>query len=571
MDSDLDIARAAKPAAIEIIAKQLNLDRSDLILQGPYIAKISWKALQKNITNKQGSLVLVTSVNPTPFGEGKTVTTIGLNQGLNKQGHNACCVIREPSLGPVFGIKGGAAGGGFSQVLPMEQINLHFTGDLHAITSAHNLCSAILDNYLHRGNQIKIDTNRIFWPRVIDMNDRSLREVIIGLGGASNGLDRTDRFDITAASEVMAILSLSSDYKDLRSRLGRIIVAETKDGEPVTANDIGAAGAMGLLLRDAFLPNLVQTIEGNPAFVHCGPFANIAHGNSSIIADKIALSCSDYVVTEAGFGAEMGAEKALNIKSLASGIIPSCIVLNVTIRSMKLHGGGFSTGGGARPNKSEISLENIDAVRKGSATNLRRHIRNLKSTKIPIIVSINKFSTDTIGEIDALTNEAKKAGANAVVLFEGHSKGGIGAIDLADAVVAACNDYNHANSPYVPIVDPTLDVRQKILKIATNVYGAQTVDFSPEAIRTLNTIEKWNKNTLPVCMAKNQYSFSHDKKILGAPDGFIMPIRELRINAGAGFIVAVCGSMMTMPGLPSRPAALDMDMDEDGNLIGVFG
>jgi formate--tetrahydrofolate ligase len=571
MDSDLDIARAAKPAAIEEIAKQLNLDRSDLILQGPHIAKISWKALQKNITNKQGSLVLVTSVNPTPFGEGKTVTTIGLNQGLNKQGHNACCVIREPSLGPVFGIKGGAAGGGFSQVLPMEQINLHFTGDLHAITSAHNLCSAILDNYLHQGNQIKIDTNRIFWPRVIDMNDRSLREVTIGLGGASNGLDRTDRFDITAASEVMAILSLSSDYQDLRLRLGRIIVAETKGGEPVTANDIGAAGAMGLLLRDAFLPNLVQTIEGNPAFVHCGPFANIAHGNSSIIADKIALSCSDYVVTEAGFGAEMGAEKALNIKSLASGIIPSCIVLNVTIRSMKLHGGGFSTGGGARPNKSEISLENIDAVRKGSATNLRRHIRNLKSTKIPIIVSINKFSTDTVGEIDVLTNEAKTAGANAVVLFEGHSKGGIGAIDLADAVVAACNDYKQANSPYVPIVDPTLDVRQKILKIATNVYGAQTVDFSPEAIRTLNTIEKWNKNTLPVCMAKNQYSFSHDKKILGAPDGFIMPIRELRINAGAGFIVAVCGSMMTMPGLPSRPAALDMDMDEDGNLTGVFG
>jgi formate--tetrahydrofolate ligase len=571
MDSDLDIARAAKPAAIEKIAKQLNLDRSDLILQGPYIAKISWKALQKNITNKQGSLVLVTSVNPTPFGEGKTVTTIGLNQGLNKQGHNACCVIREPSLGPVFGIKGGAAGGGFSQVLPMEQINLHFTGDLHAITSAHNLCSAILDNYLHRGNQIKIDTNRIFWPRVIDMNDRSLREVTIGLGGASNGLDRTDRFDITAASEVMAILSLSSDYQDLRSRLGRIIVAETKDGEPVTANDIGAAGAMGLLLRDAFLPNLVQTIEGNPAFVHCGPFANIAHGNSSIIADKIALSCSEYVVTEAGFGAEMGAEKALNIKSLASGIIPSCIVLNVTIRSMKLHGGGFSTGGGARPNKSEISLENIDAVRKGSATNLRRHIRNLTSTKIPIVVSINKFSTDTIGEIDALTNEAKKAGADAVVLFDGHSQGGIGAMDLADAVVAACNSHDQASSPYVPIVDPTLDVRQKILKIATNVYGAQTVDFSPEAIRTLKTIEKWNKNTLPVCMAKNQYSFSHDKKILGAPDGFIMPIRELRINAGAGFIVAVCGSMMTMPGLPSRPAALDMDMDEDGNLTGVFG
>jgi formate--tetrahydrofolate ligase len=453
----------------------------------------------------------------------------------------------------------------------MEQINLHFTGDLHAITSAHNLCSAILDNYLHRGNKIKINTNRIFWPRVIDMNDRSLREVTIGLGGASNGLDRTDRFDITAASEVMAILSLASDYKDLRLRLGRIIVAETKEGGPVTADDIGAAGAMALLLRDAFLPNLVQTIEGNPAFVHCGPFANIAHGNSSIIADKIALSCSDYVVTEAGFGAEMGAEKALHIKSVASGIIPSCIVLNVTIRSMKLHGGGFSTGGGARPSKEEINLENVDAVRKGSSTNLRRHIRNLTSTEIPVVVSINKFSTDTPDEIDALRDEAAKAGANAIVIFEGHAKGGKGAVDLADTVVKACKNHSELEFPYTPIVDSDLNVEQKILKIATNLYGAQTVDFSPEALRTLETIKKWNKNKLPVCMAKNQYSFSHDKKILGSPTGFILPIRELRINAGAGFIVAICGSMMTMPGLPSRPAAFDMDMDEDGNLIGVFG
>ncbi len=571
MDSDIEIARAAIPRPIETVAEQLGLSRSDLIMHGPSVAKISWNSLKNKSQNINGSLILVTSVNPTPFGEGKTVTTIGLNQGLNLRGHNACCVIREPSLGPVFGIKGGAAGGGFSQVLPMEQINLHFTGDLHAITSAHNLCSAILDNFLHRGNPLNINTNRIFWPRVLDMNDRSLREITIGLGGPSNGLDRTDRFDITAASEVMAILSLASDYEDLRLRLGRIIVAENNQGEPITADDIEASGAMALLLRDAFLPNLVQTLEGNPAFVHCGPFANIAHGNSSVIADKIALSCTDYVVTEAGFGAEMGAEKALHIKSLASGVVPSCIVLNVTIRSMKLHGGGFSTGGGARPSKEEIELENIEAVQQGASTNLRRHIRNLSSTQIPVIVSINKFSTDTLGEINILKEEAIKAGASNIVIFEGHKKGGKGSIELADAVVDACKNHNENNNPFSPVVDPGTDVEQTILKIATNIYGAQSVDFSTEALHTLETIKKWGKNNLPVCMAKNQYSFSHDKKILGAPSGFNMPIRELRINAGAGFIVAVCGSMMTMPGLPKRPAAADMDMDEDGNLTGVFG
>jgi len=384
-------------------------------------------------------------------------------------------------------------------------------------------------------------------------------------------LDRTDRFDITAASEVMAILSLASDYEDLRLRLGRIIVAENNQGEPITADDIEASGAMALLLRDAFLPNLVQTLEGNPAFVHCGPFANIAHGNSSVIADKIALSCADYVVTEAGFGAEMGAEKALHIKSLASGIVPSCIVLNVTIRSMKLHGGGFSTGGGARPSKEEIELENIEAVQNGASTNLRRHIRNLSSTQIPVIVSINKFSTDTLDEINILKEEAIKAGASNIVIFEGHKEGGKGSIELADAVVNACTNHDENNNPFSPVIDPGTDIEQTILKIATNIYGAQSVDFSAEALHTLETIKKWGKNNLPVCMAKNQYSFSHDKKILGAPSGFNMPIRELRINAGAGFIVAVCGSMMTMPGLPKRPAAADMDMDEDGNLTGVFG
>ena len=571
MDSDLDIARRAEPRRIEEIASKLGLSSSDLIMQGPTVAKIQWETMKSKSSSKQGFLILVTSVNPTPFGEGKTVTTIGLNQGLNRKGHNACCVIREPSMGPVFGIKGGAAGGGFSQVIPMEQINLHFTGDLHAVTSAHNLCSAILDNHLHRDNELDIDTNRIFWPRVIDMNDRSLREVTIGLGGKSNGLVRSDRFDITAASEVMAILSLSRDYKDLRARLGRIIIAESNSGEPVTAEDIGAAGSMALLLRDALLPNLVQTLEGDPAFVHCGPFANIAHGNSSIIADSLALSCSDYVVTEAGFGADMGAEKALHIKSLASGKTPDCVVINVTVRSMKLHGGGFSTGGGKRPPKEELESENVDATRKGAASNLRRHVRNISMTGLPVVVSINKFSTDTDAEIQVIADEAKLAGAKDVVIFRGHAEGGLGAGELADAVVNACKKHDESGRQYSPIVESGMSARETILKIATNVYGAHNVDFSPEALRSFETLKKWNLDKLPVCMAKTQYSFSHEAAELGAPTGFTLPIREIRINAGAGFLVTICGSMMTMPGLPKRPAAMDMDMDEDGNLMGVFG
>ena len=571
MDSDLDIARRAEPRPIEEIASKLGLSSSDLIMQGPTVAKIQWETMKSKSSSKQGFLILVTSVNPTPFGEGKTVTTIGLNQGLNRKGHNACCVIREPSMGPVFGIKGGAAGGGFSQVIPMEQINLHFTGDLHAVTSAHNLCSAILDNHLHRDNELDIDTNRIFWPRVIDMNDRSLREVTIGLGGKSNGLVRSDRFDITAASEVMAILSLSRDYKDLRARLGRIIIAESNSGKPVTAEDIGAAGSMALLLRDALLPNLVQTLEGDPAFVHCGPFANIAHGNSSIIADSLALSCSDYVVTEAGFGADMGAEKALHIKSLASGKTPDCVVINVTVRSMKLHGGGFSTGGGKRPPKEELESENVDATRKGAASNLRRHVRNISMTGLPVVVSINKFSTDTDAEIQVIADEAKLAGAKDVVIFRGHAEGGLGAGELADAVVNACKKHDESGRQYSPIVESGMSARETILKIATNVYGAHNVDFSPEALRSFETLKKWNLDKLPVCMAKTQYSFSHEAAELGAPTGFTLPIREIRINAGAGFLVTICGSMMTMPGLPKRPAAMDMDMDEDGNLMGVFG
>lgn len=570
MDSDLDIARNATTRPIQEVADKLGLERSDLILQGSSIAKISWDRLKLAGEGKQGFLILVTSVNPTPFGEGKTVTTIGLNQGLNRRGHNATCVIREPSMGPVFGIKGGAAGGGFSQVLPMEEINLHFTGDLHAVTMAHNLCSAMLDNHLHRGNDLNLDLDRILWPRVIDMNDRSLREVTVGLGGKANGIVRTERFDITAASEVMAILVLSKDYADLRARLGRIAIGVSTDGDLVTAEDLGCAGAMALLLRNALLPNLVQTLEGDPAFIHGGPFANIAHGNSSIIGDSLALSCADYVVTEAGFGADMGAEKALQIKAQASGKVPDCIVLNVTVRAMKLHGDGFSTGGGKRPPKEELEAENVEATRSGAATNLRRHVRNLSSTNLPVVVSINRFASDTDAEVAAIREEAIAAGARDVVVFEGHAKGGQGAVALADAVVEACAAHDSAGRPYNPLVEPGMSADQTILSVATNVYGADTVEFSPEAENTLELLQEWGLENLPVCMAKTQYSFSHEGTALGAPSGFTLPIRELRLNSGAGFIVAVCGSMMTMPGLPIRPAAMDMDMDEDGRLTGVF-
>ena len=570
MDSDLDIARNATTRPIQEVADKLGLERSDLILQGSSIAKISWDRLKQAGEGKQGFLILVTSVNPTPFGEGKTVTTIGLNQGLNRRGHNATCVIREPSMGPVFGIKGGAAGGGFSQVLPMEEINLHFTGDLHAVTMAHNLCSAMLDNHLHRGNNLNLDLDRILWPRVIDMNDRSLREVTVGLGGKANGIVRTERFDITAASEVMAILVLSKDYADLRARLGRIAIGVSTDGDLVTAEDLGCAGAMALLLRNALLPNLVQTLEGDPAFIHGGPFANIAHGNSSIIGDSLALSCADYVVTEAGFGADMGAEKALQIKAQAAGKVPDCIVLNVTVRAMKLHGDGFSTGGGKRPPKEELEAENVEATRSGAATNLRRHVRNLSSTNLPVVVSINRFASDTDAEVAAIREEAIAAGARDVVVFEGHAKGGQGAVALADAVVEACAAHDSAGRPYDPLVEPGMSADQTILSVATNVYGADTVEFSPEAQNTLELLQEWGLDNLPVCMAKTQYSFSHEGTALGAPSGFTLPIRELRLNSGAGFIVAVCGSMMTMPGLPIRPAAMDMDMDEDGRLTGVF-
>ena len=571
MPTDLEIANGATLEPIEAIAWKLGISSTELTPMGKSVAKITWDALKSRFNKPQGSLVLVTSVNPTPFGEGKTVTTIGLTQALCQIGQSATCVIREPSMGPVFGIKGGAAGGGYSQVLPMEDINLHFTGDLHAVTSAHNLLSALIDNHIKQGNDCRIDSTRISWPRVIDMNDRSLRDVVIGMGGPANGHLRQDRFDITAASEVMAILVLASDYANLKRRLGDIVIGQSVDGNPVKASDLEAHGSMALLLRNAFLPNLVQTLEGNPAFIHGGPFANIAHGNSSIIADKVALGAADIVVTEAGFGSDMGAEKFMHIKAATSGKAPDCVVMNVTIRSMKLHGGAFGSRGGYRPTKDELETENVDAVTTGAATNLDRHIRNMAGFGVPVIVSINRFTSDTDAEITALSDAAHASGAKDVTVTEVHAKGGAGGKELANAVVKAVQDHVAAGRPFTPLFLNDAPIVEKVEAIATRMYKAKGVIIEPKAKKQLDKITSWGYGNLPVCMAKTQYSFSHDAGKLGAPSGFTLPVREFRLNAGAGFVVAILGNMMTMPGLPKRPAALNMDMDDDGNQVGIFG
>lgn len=571
MASDLDIARSATLEPIEAIAWKLGISSHELVPMGKGMAKITWEALSQRFSKPQGSLVLVTSVNPTPFGEGKTVTTIGLTQALCAIGQSATCVIREPSMGPVFGIKGGAAGGGHSQVLPMEEINLHFTGDLHAVTSAHNLLSALIDNHIKQGNESNLEPTRIFWPRVIDMNDRALRDVVIGLGGPANGNTRQERFDITAASEVMAILVLAQDYADLRKRIGEIVVGESTEGNPVKAEEIGAAGAMTLLLRNAFLPNMVQTLEGNPAFIHGGPFANIAHGNSSIIADRLALGAADIVVTEAGFGSDMGAEKFMHIKAATSGKAPDCVVMNVTVRSMKLHGGAFGSRGGYRPTKEELHKEDVEAVVRGAQGNLDRHIKNMAGFGMPVIVSINRFESDTDAELDALRIAAQKSGASEVTLTGVHANGGKGGEDLAKAVVTVIQDHVANGRPFTPLFTPEVPILEKMNAIASRIYKADGIDISASAMKQLSKFQAWGYDHLPVCMAKTQYSFSHDPGKLGAPVGFTIPVREFRLNAGAGFIVAVLGNMMTMPGLPKRPAALDMDMDEEGNLTGVFG
>ncbi|MBR0252220.1 MAG: formate--tetrahydrofolate ligase, partial [Synergistaceae bacterium] len=491
----------------------------------------------------------------TPAGEGKTTTSVGLVDGLNKIGKNAAVAIREPSLGPSFGMKGGAAGGGYAQVIPMEDINLHFTGDLHAITTAHNLCAAMLDNHIQQGNELNIDPRRVVFKRVMDLNERALRNIVIGLGGKANGVPRESGFDITVASEVMAILCLSNDLMDLKSKLGKIILAYTYDNKPVTASDIGAAGAMAALLKDAIKPNLVQTLENNPAFIHGGPFANIAHGCNSIQATKLGLKCADYLVTEAGFGADLGAEKFLDIKCRVAGLKPDAVVVVATVRALKMHGGR---------KKTELNVEDLDALEKG-IPNLLKHIENIKKYGLPVVVAINKFPIDTENELNFIQKKCEELGAS-FALSEVWEKGGEGGKVLAEKVVEACGK----KSDFKFIYDESMSPREKINAIAKEIYGAEGVDFSSQAEKTLQLIHDMNMDNLLVCVAKTQYSLSDDPLKIGRPENFRINVREIRISAGAGFIVAVTGEIMTMPGLPKKPAALSIDVDENGKISGLF-
>ncbi len=505
--------------------------------------------------NKDGKLILVTAITPTPAGEGKTTVSIGLTDGLNKIGKNAAVALREPSLGPSFGLKGGAAGGGYSQVVPMEDINLHFTGDIHAITTAHNLCAAMLDNHIQQGNELNIDPRKIVFRRVMDLNERALRNIIIGLGGTANGVPRESGFDITVASEVMAILCLANNLSDLKTRLGKIILAYTYDNKPVTADDIHASGSMAALLKDAIKPNLVQTLEGSPAFIHGGPFANIAHGCNSIQATKLGLKLSDYLVTEAGFGADLGGEKFLDIKCRVANLKPSAVVVVATIRALKMHGG--------LP-KNNLSSENIEALKNG-LPNLNKHIENIKSFGLPVIVAINKFPTDTENEIKFLETECEKSGA-VFALSEGWAKGGEGTKILAQKVVEACEQKSDFKFTY----ETDQNIETKIEAVAKKIYGADGVDYSPEALKMLVRVHEMGLDNLLVCMAKTQYSLSDKPELLGRPKNFKILVREIRISAGAGFIVAVTGNIMTMPGLPKKPAALNIDVDENGKITGLF-
>ena len=553
--SDIEIAQASTPINIVEVAKKLGISEDDLEVYGRYKAKISPTVFKKLKDKPDGKLILVTAITPTPAGEGKTTTSVGLVDGLNKIGKNAAVAIREPSLGPSFGMKGGAAGGGYAQVIPMEDINLHFTGDLHAITTAHNLCAAMLDNHIQQGNELNIDPRRVVFKRVMDLNERALRNIVIGLGGKANGVPRESGFDITVASEVMAILCLSNDLMDLKSKLGKIILAYTYDNKPVTASDIGAAGAMAALLKDAIKPNLVQTLENNPAFIHGGPFANIAHGCNSIQATKLGLKCADYLVTEAGFGADLGAEKFLDIKCRVAGLKPDAVVVVATVRALKMHGGR---------KKTELNVEDLDALEKG-IPNLLKHIENIKKYGLPVVVAINKFPIDTENELNFIQKKCEELGAS-FALSEVWEKGGEGGKVLAEKVVEACEK----KSDFKFIYDESMSPREKINAIAKEIYGAEGVDFSSQAEKTLQLIHDMNMDNLLVCVAKTQYSLSDDPLKLGRPEKFRINVREIRISAGAGFIVAVTGEIMTMPGLPKKPAALSIDVDENGKISGLF-
>ncbi len=564
MASDLEIARKAKLEDIRKIAANYGIEEQDLIPYGHHMAKVKLSILDRIEGNPRGKYVDVTAINPTPLGEGKTVTTIGLGLGLNHIGKKTVSTIRQPSMGPVFGIKGGAAGGGMSQVIPMEDFNLHLTGDTHAVGIANNLLAAWVDTSMLMGNPHDIDPHSVTWKRCLDVNDRTLRNVVVGLGGSGNGVPRETGFNITSASEVMAILGLANDLKDLRVRLGRIVVAFDKKGNPVTADQIGGAGSMAAVLTHAIHPNFMQTLEGTGCFVHTGPFANIAHGNSSIVADKIALRLCDYVVTESGFGADMGAEKFFNIKCRVSGMKPDCAVVVATVRAIKVHSGKYKIRPG-KPLPPEMLEEDIPALEAGIG-NLLRHVENVRKHGVPAVVAINRFPTDTDGEIAAMVELAQRAGASAAVVSDVHARGGEGGADLARAVVLACEE----PSNFAPLYPDEMPIAKKIQTICTEIYRADGVDFTPEAKKAMKKFEKLGMGRLPVCMAKTQYSFSDNAKLVGAPTGFRVKVRDVHVSAGAGFFYALCGDMMTMPGLGSQPALLNIDIDENGEVQGLF-
>ncbi len=563
--SDLEIAQTATIRPVLEIAEQAGIGEDELDLYGRRKAKVHLSILERLQGAPRGRYVDVAAITPTPLGEGKTTTTVGLSQGLGRIGHKVFTCIRQPSMGPTFGIKGGAAGGGYSQVVPMEEFNLHLTGDIHAIGVAHNLLGAAIDNHIHHGNALDINPFSITWPRVVDLNDRALRQTVIGLGGKINGYPRETGFDITVASEVMAIMALTTGLRDLRERLGRIVIGTSRKGEPVTAEDLEVAGAMTVLLQDALMPTLMQTLEHTPAFVHAGPFANIAHGNSSIIADQMAVRLADYVVTESGFGADIGMEKFMNIKCRASGLVPDCVVLVATIRALKMHGGVGKVIAG-KPLPPELVEENLDGLEKG-ASNLTAHIRIARLFGVPVVVAVNRFTADTDNEVALLERLSVEAGATAAVMTDHWARGGEGAEALARVVVDACEQPKDFKFLY----DLDLPIRDKIEIIATKVYGADGVDFLPAAEKKLELYTSFGYDKLPICMAKTHLSLSHVPKWKGVPTNFRLPVRDIRASVGAGFLYPLCGDMRTMPGLPSRPAFAQVDVDlETGKVKGLF-
>jgi formate--tetrahydrofolate ligase len=563
--SDIEIAQAAEMKHITEIAQSLGLSEKHLELYGNYKAKVSLDVIEDFKDRPNAKYVDVTAITPTPLGEGKTVTTIGLAMALNRIGKKTITCIRQPSLGPVFGIKGGAAGGGYSQVLPMEDFNLHLTGDNHAVSIAHNLLAAFLDTHLMKGNDLNIDPFSITLNRVVDVSDRALRNIIVGLGGEANGIPRETGYDITVASEVMAILALTTGLKDLRERLARMVVGSTYDGKPVTAQDLKAAGAMTVLLKDAIKPNLLQTIEHTPCFVHAGPFANIAHGNSSVLADQVAIKLGDFVVTESGFGADCGAEKFMNIKCRYSGLKPDAVVIVATVRALKMHGGGFEFVPGKGVDRDLMEKENVEAVSKG-CENLEKMIENMRLFGVPVVVALNHFEADTEEEIDVIREKALEAGAEDAVLSKVWLDGGRGGIELAEAVAKAAEKPSKFKFLY-PLDWP---IKKKIEAIATEIYGADGVDYSPEADKKIEIYTKQGFDRLPICMAKTHLSLSHDPDLKGRPTGFTIPIRDVRASAGAGFLYPLLGQMRTMPGLPKEPAGNNVDIDEKGNIVGLF-